>query len=339
MILTNKLKAALRIFLAALTAFAVLCGMMFFYRNSPLREKSRYENTDYVWEPNTFWGGMNEGVSFGVIDGQGFNNQSVVEHPDILVLGSSHTEGRNVMQGNDFTDRLNKLLGGSMTAYNMGMSGHTLYKVVQYLPVSLSIYQPAPKYVVIETDDTVLDSKAVEMSINGQVKKTAVKDNGAMAMLQKLPYIRAFYRQLDKGMLDMLLPEMKAKTQTAASDAKKDAAPDEAAYETMFAHLEKLQKESGVTFIIMYHPFEVLNGDGSLGFEDEAYTAVFSQYAQKHGISFVNMTDDFAKMYAEERHVPHGFNTGEIGWGHLNDYGHAAIAERLYQTISESEGK
>ena len=71
--------------------------MMFFYRNSPLREKSRYENTDYVWEPNTFWGGMNEGVSFGVIDGQGFNNQSVVEHPDILVLGSSHTEGRNVM--------------------------------------------------------------------------------------------------------------------------------------------------------------------------------------------------------------------------------------------------
>ena len=107
----------------------------------------------------------------------------------------------------------------------------------------------------------------------------------------------------------------------------------------MFAHLEKLQKESGVTFIIMYHPFEVLNGDGSLGFEDEACTAVFSQYAQKHGISFVNMTDDFAKMYAEERHVPHGFNTGEIGWGHLNDYGHAAIAERLYQTISESEGK
>ena len=221
----NKLKAALRIFLAALTAFAVLCGVTFFFRNGPLREKNRYENTDFVWEPNTFWGGMDEGVSFGVIDGQGFNNLSVVEHPDILVLGSSHTEGRNVMQGNDFTGRLKKLLGGSMTAYNMGMSGHTLYKVVQYLPVSLSIYQPAPKYVVIETDDTVLDSKAVEMSINGQVKKTAVKDNGAMAMLQKRPYIRAFYRQLDKGMLDMLLPEMKAKTKNTASVAKRTPLP------------------------------------------------------------------------------------------------------------------
>ena len=64
---------------------------------------------------------------------------------------------------------------------------------------------------------------------------------------------------------------------------------------------------------------------------------MFSQYAEKHDIGFVDMTNDFKTMYDEEHHVPHGFATGETGVGHLNRYGHAAISESLYQYIRSME--
>lgn len=53
---------------------------------------------------------------------------------------------------------------------------------------------------------------------------------------------------------------------------------------------------------------------------------------------FLNMADRFEKMYTEEHHVPHGFITGEIGSGHINKYGHKAIAEGIHDTITGLEG-
>ena len=35
--------------------------------------------------------------------------------------------------------------------------------------------------------------------------------------------------------------------------------------------------------------------------------------------------------------MAHGFPTGKIGSGHLNKYGHAAVAEELYDVILELE--
>ena len=46
-------------------------------------------------------------------------------------------------------------------------------------------------------------------------------------------------------------------------------------------------------------------------------------------------------MYYNENHVPHGFPTGKLGSGHLNKYGHYAVADELYNEIIklEEEGK
>ena len=54
-------------------------------------------------------------------------------------------------------------------------------------------------------------------------------------------------------------------------------------------------------------------------------------------VGFVDMTDDFEKMFYEEHHLPHGFSTGQIGVGNINKYGHAVIAESLYRYINELE--
>ena len=51
----------------------------------------------------------------------------------------------------------------------------------------------------------------------------------------------------------------------------------------------------------------------------------------------VLMTAKFEDMYYKEHHVAHGFCTGELATGHLNKYGHAAMADELYDEILKLE--
>ena len=314
---------------------------MFGYYFMPLRENNPKQNTDYVWAPNTLWASLTEGISYGITDADGFINPEVTENPDILFLGSSHLQAMSVMPGENMCSLLNEQFSGEYRAYNMGISGHTIYKVVQYLDASLNIYQKAPKYIIIETSDVALNEPAVKQALSGEVKKTEVVDTGIIAQLQKIPYFRQMYHQLDSGMLEMLLPDNKKKADTTEANTVQATSEkpvvDEKPFDEMLGYLQKLEKKYNTQIVVMFHPFETINIDGTIGFSQADHAKVFSQYSQKYDIGFIDMTNDFERMYYEEHHVPHGFATGEIGVGHLNRYGHAAIAESLYQYIQSVE--
>ena len=335
----KPIKTLFKTVFAGLTALAILCVLMLGYYYIPLRENNSKQNTDYVWAKITPWVSLTEGVSFGVTDAAGFINKDVVENPDILFLGSSHTESMNVLQNENMCALLNDKFDGKYSAYNMGISGHTIYKVVQYLNATLNIYPKVPKYVIIETGDVALTDVDVHQALSGEVKKTKVVDTGLLYQMQKVPYFRMMYHQLDTGMLDVLTDKKKANNATtnAKPKAVEKVEIDEKPYDEMLGYLQKLEKEYNTQIIVMFHPFETINADGSISFAQAEYAGIFSIVAQKYGIGFVDMTEDFEKMYYEEHHVPHGFSTGEIGAGHINKYGHAAIADRLYRYIESSE--
>lgn len=331
----KPIKAIFKTVLAGLAALAILSVLMFGYYFMPLRENNPKQNTDYVWAPNTLWASLTEGISYGITDGDGFINPEVIENPDILFLGSSHLQAMSVMPGENMCSLLNEQFNGEYRAYNMGISGHTIYKVVQYLDASLRVYQKAPKYIIIETSDVALSELAVKQALSGEVKKTEVVDTGIIAQLQKVPYFRQMYHQLDSGMLEMLLPDNKKKAEPLAANEK--PAINEKPFDEMLGYLQKMEKEYNTQIIVLFHPFETINADGTIGFSQADHAKVFSQYAEKYAIGFVDMTNDFETMYDEEHYVPHGFATGETGVGHLNRYGHAAIAESLYQYIRSLE--
>lgn len=335
------IKAMFKPVLAGLAALVILSVLMFGYYCMPLRENNPKQNTDYIWEKNKPWVRLTEGVSFGMTDDKGFINKQAVNNPDILFLGSSHIESMNVVQSENVCSLLNDRFDGKYSAYNMGISGHTIYKVVQYLDASLRVYQKVPKYIIIETSDVALNEQYVKQALSGEVKKTEVVDTGFIAQLQKVPYFRQMYHQLDSGMLKMLLPDNKKKQEPLAANTNQAAnekpAINEKPFDEMLGYLQKMEKEYNTQIIVMFHPFETINADGTIGFSQADHAKVFSQYAEKYAIGFVDMTNDFEKMYYEEHHVPHGFVTGETGVGHLNKYGHAAIAESLYQYIRSME--
>ena len=84
--------------LAGITASAIISIILCVYSLTPVHIENPEKNTDYIWEPNSRWVTMEEGIGGGKYDANGFNNAKVIENPDIIIVGSSHVEGRNVLQ-------------------------------------------------------------------------------------------------------------------------------------------------------------------------------------------------------------------------------------------------
>lgn len=324
--------------LAGVVAVIILSVILVPYSFTPVHISNDLKNTDYVWPANSYWMKMTEGVSFGRFDENGYNNLSVVDNPDIIIVGSSHVEATNVMQNKNLGYLLNEKLKNRYSVYNMGISGHNLFKVFQYLPKTLEQYDTPPKVIIVETSDVEVTAKDVDNVIEKTVDFTPSYNSGIVAKMQKVPFLRLAYHQIDGGLLNLFMPDGSRgaiENKEIADVAKMDTR----AYNDLFTYLELLRDKYKTEIIIFYHPFGKLQEDGTIKFESTMHLDIFSATAKEHNINFVDMTQKFIKMYYEEDHVPHGFNTGKISSGHLNAYGHAAIADMMLVEINRLEGE
>lgn len=336
-------KGLLKVIAAGVVSVAILCILLCFYSITPIHEENLRGNTDYVWSANSIWVKATEGISFGKYDANGFNNHSVIDNPDIIVLGSSHMEASNVMQDENAPYLLSKKLIGKYSLYNMGISGHDFFKVCQYLPANLELYDKVPKAVIIETSTVDISQKKVDEIISSSVEYTPSHNTGIRGILQRIPFFRSLYHQMEGGLLKLFMPSSNPNEAKNKEDIENDeeinkkTEIDKAAYEKLFYYLKNMEEKYGTQIIIFYHPTEKLMKDGTIYFNRDEHLSTFSLYSEKYGISFIDMTNRFEKMYYEENHVAHGFCTGKIASGHLNKYGHAAVADELYKEIVKLE--
>ncbi len=325
-----------RIILAGITAFIILCILFTFYDLMPPHISSKLGNTDYVWPANAPWIKLTEGISCGRFDGQGFNNIKVIDNPDILVLGSSHMEAVDVTQNKNTAFLLQKKIGDRKTVYNMGISGHALTKVLQYLPDTLKIYTRVPEILIIETSNLSFSPESVNEVLKCEVERTVSHDSGLIFALQKLPFLRLMYHQGKNGLIDLLVPERVNKNQTADKKAEEtNMRTDNHHYDELFSYINKLQKEYKTQIIIFYHPTEILQKDGSVYFTQDKNLKIFADKSKENDILFLDMTDAFYRLYEKEHRLPHGFIMGQIGTGHMNEDGHRVVAEELYRLLEE----
>lgn len=329
-------KKIMKCLLAGITAFAILCFIIIPYSLTPIHIENPEGNTDYVWAANSLWCKMTEGISFGKFDAKGYNNTQVIEDPDIVIMGSSHTEAVNVMPSESYAAVLGKHFEGIYTTYNMGISDHFFLKQGKYLPKTVQM-NPAAKYIIMETYNVIVTQEDVDSLLRGTVAFTPSHNSGLIGLLQKLPFPRLVYQQLERGLKDMLLGN-ESEEESLLPKVPEETAPDEKAYDGLFAYLQKAMQDSDAQLIIMYHPTGVLQPDGSVSFgEENPHLTMFGAKCQEYGISFVDMTQPFVQMYETEYKLPHGFITGEIGAGHINADGHAKIAGELAKCIANLE--
>lgn len=334
----NKMRKTARFFISGLCSVIILSLIMCLYSITPVHMENPNKNTDYIWTPNSVWVKMTEGVSYGKFDYNGFNNKTVIKNPDIIILGSSHMEATEVMQNENTAFLLSQKFNGHHSVYNMGISGHDIYKVCHYLKKSIDIYKKSVKYVVIETSTIDIDSDKLDSAINQNSDFTKSYNHGIIGAMQKIPFIRIAYQQFDGGLKNIIIPELnKDKKNKKNNDVFSAVKPNPESYKKLFSYLSEIQSDYSVKIILMYHPSEEIKQDGSISFEKTKSDNDFKQCAEKYGIEFIDLSDAFEEMYIKEHKLPHGFCTGKLGEGHLNRYGHMCASNELYRTISKGE--
>ena len=328
----NFLKNLLKTVLAGILAVAILCLIFTPYTFTPIHESNKQGNTDYIWPANANWFKMTEGISVGKFDANGFNNPEVIENPDIVIVGSSHMEATDVPQDKNVAYRLNEIFEGKYETYNMGISGHTMTKLVKYLPVTVELFENDPKYIVMEISNSLIKQSAVDNIRNGTVAVDPSYDTGLIATLQKLPFIRLVYQQISGGLLKLFMP---------SGSAPKAQAPDvisEEAYDGMFTLIREALENSQSHLIIVYQPTAILQEDGSVIFDvNEETVGLMAEKSAAYGFTFLDMTEAYGELYETEQKLPHVFITGAIGEGHMNADGHNAMAIALAEVINQLE--
>lgn len=323
-----------KLFVSGLITLIVLSVISFVYSYTGIHITNADGSTDYVWQKNQIMLNMKEGFAFIRMDENGFNNPLVPENGiDILLMGSSHMEAYQVKQNENCAALLNEYIPDLFT-YNIGVSGHTIYRLADNVEAALDKYKPE-KYVVFETNTVSLSIDEMQKILDGRSSAIKSYDSGLLFYLQKIPAFKPLYNQL----------EIWLDTETEDSDdsEEKEETVIPGNYEAVLMEFLNIisdsAKKHGVTPIIFYAPNESLEKDGKLVFQtDEKYFEIYRRVCESNGIVFIDMSPVFADLYVNGNVLAHGFANTAVGVGHLNRYGHRAIAETLAAVIAEKEG-
>lgn len=334
LVMAKVITQIIRIFIAGVISVFLLSAFILVYSNTGVHINNPSRATDYKWEPNQFKSTMAEGFSWIRFNEDGFNNSfalSAVDGIDILLMGSSHMEAANVAWNENSGCLLNEHLP-DMVTYNIGISGHDIYRCAENLEAAVNYYHPR-KYVIIETDRVMLEPCRISEVIDGKLLPIPSHDSGLVYTVQKyIPCVLPIYRELDNW------KNAGKPTDSDLYDDVETNHPD-ADYEArLYQFMGMISESAGdCKVIIVYHPVTVLDDNGELFQDNDEYVRIFEESCNDNGIVFVNMYDDFLVEYVQQKKLAHGFSNTAVGTGHLNEVGHALISNRLAACLEELE--
>ena len=319
--------------LAGLAAFALLCAVCFFYFNTPVHYTNPDGATEYKYESGRFYRGT-EGFGYGRINNDGFNNArdySPGDKIDVLLMGSSHTEGFCVPQRNTAGEVLGRLFDGEKSVYSIGMAGHTFLYCAKRLDRALEVYKPTG-YVVIELATLSYDPAAMDAATDGTLPDIPSHTGGLLTALQKLPFLRLLYTKYFKG------------TNEAVAAAAGTAEPvTEEAYEAALARLLRklgeVSKAHSTKAILVYTPTVLPDAAGTISSDARpGERETFARLCAENGLVFLDLTEQNTASVTQDGRLPFGFANTAPGQGHINSTGLQIYAEALRALIAEEEG-
>ena len=309
---------------ACIISLLLLSCFVLIYSYSGTHIENETGATDYKWLPGQYKANMVEGFSWLRMDDEGFNNAdcSKNDHPDVLLMGSSHLEAINVSDTENTLYYLSKFLP-DYKVYNIGVSGHNIYRCANNLSRAIDYYSPE-KYIVIETATISLDNDLMNMVIDGALTAIPSFDSGVLFHIQKYcPAIKNIYNSLT----NWRNVEKKEATQHIQMDF---TLLDE------FIHFMSNSLKNDCKLIIIYHPTSMLDANGNIVLQtSDIDLQVFRDVCEKYEIEFVDTSMQVIDLFNKQHKFIHGFSNTAIGSGHLNRYGHFLLAKQLELIIKE----
>jgi len=325
------LKAAL----AGILAFLVVTAVCHFYYNIPVRRSSDISATDYVWDAGAVSSRGTEGFAVTHTDEKGYVNTypEKKDSVDILIMGSSHAEGFNVSEDENFTYLLNEKFSKSgidMYAYNIGMSAHTLLRCFNNLDGAIKDFAPS-EYIFIETSTVDFSPEELERLNAGEFEVLEAYDKGFLYTLQKSDVIRLLYSQLEDA---------------NAADAPKEETEEvslegyTALIDKALSNASKSVGDSDVKIVVVYCPTPEFDYNGKIvPLEMNEREKLFEELCGEYGIGFINMFSYFEQRYNATYELPHGFTNSHVGVGHINAAGHTCIANAIFDYVEGGASK
>lgn len=314
----------MKIFISCFLSVSILSLFSYQFYYFGLNRANPTHATDFVSMPNQTLVQRQEGFAVSKTDKNGYNNAYTpkAEKIDILLMGSSQAKGQNVSPEKNMGYLLNDLLPDFYT-YSIAEDSHTLYTNVQNINYAIKEYPT--RYVVLQTNTIELSCDDMHKVCLGKYEKVQLDAGPYVDILKKyLPVSRLVFNQMKRWLTDDEEP------------IEEDFTGLE--YKNMLDAFLKKTIQTQKKIIIFYHPTTKLDKSGNMiNTTNPDALSVFREVCEKNGIVFVDMTKDFEKLYYEEHHLPYGFINTSLGEGHLNEYGHRVIAERLAEVIRSLE--
>jgi hypothetical protein len=258
--------------------------------------------------------------------------------PDgILVIGDSFTEARQVATEARFTDRLGARL--ARRVYNVGHSGWSPLNAIRFLEAERARFAPATTIVQISGSDLADLASPRRLHLAEAADGFAIvpsasdrtRGRGRIARLRAVLAGSAFLDNAFEGALALTSPE-----DEEGPGAPPCARPDPLAVRALPWVVARL-RDVAPDVRLLYLP----NLDYHAACTDRCALArsFVVAAALTAGVPLVDPTSSMCAAFARTRQPLHGFWNTVPGTGHLNDAGHAVVADVLAAALGARGGE
>lgn len=357
---------------AALIAVFCANAVSFFYRSGAGSIPRQNAYSISIRTPNSRMVRGSEGYGINYADENGYLNDDdlPLSKNYILLMGSSHAEGLQVMQKDNMVSVLNNMIDPSCrTVYNLGTAGYTLPFIVEGFQAAMEEF-PDAAAVMIEISKTsyasdelmdALDQAKYDPASSGKALMQSLDPsrqirNDILSAVPLISLLRQQYVSMDFSLrdafgIDQWIHVRQADESitndavadqddvidgtgdvTAAPSSEAEATGGESYYNALNQALALLRSEFDRPIILLYHPGVSILPDGTISIDrDMRYYDDYITACKNNDIVFVDTGDAFLKAYEADFSTPYGFNNTTLQGGHLNQLGHRIVAEEFYK--------
>ncbi len=321
---------------AFLIAFVMINFLCFIYYKPSAWITRKDCVTDGVRRPYSITVMGTEGYGITKLDANGFTNDNkpLIEDGYVLVMGASHTQGKEVGNGKRYTDILNDYIIGKeskeLAVYNVASDANYLPSLIKRFAAGIEEF-PNASTVILEIGSTnceeaLLQDSLIQVHYNENETAEALFSNCDMFTKIK-KYGKEYvpiYSLIQKNMRTLNEEEK------VITDVRYDT---EEYSELMNCAMELIRSEYDGNIFFVYHPKVAICENGTLICNRDETAQTFQEICEEHNMFFVDTGKAFIEHYAETYEVPYGFTNTTMGTGHLNETGHKILANVIYEEL------
>lgn len=333
----KKIQMAFHWLLACCIAFCAVNLVCFLYERPTGWFNTFNGPSPTGWRPGSVIIHGTEGYGVTKVDSNGYlNPEGRLMEGHILMLGSSHTQGKEVPSDqkysvlvNDYFTKSNDLL----YTYNIASDGNFLPSLIKHFPAAIEAFPEAGTITleIASTDFSVSELENAlqqvqydpQSSIVHQVERLSFKGKLKNSIKEYFPLLSLMKKKL----------ETKLAEQSDSNSTKRDSADYQVLLEDT---MERIRGQFDGNIIFIYHPNVVFDEKGEASIAYSETWSLFRDACRENGINVIDMGPVFLDHYENARQLPYGFSNTTPGTGHLNKVGHQLIAKTLIEFLEET---